>query len=102
MAIVLTTTSRFGGYVVAGKGFVALAVLIFGRWNPWGVLGAGLLFGFASTLGSVVPIIYPEMAIPQVYFESLPYIITIIALVLFSKKAVVPKAIGIPYDKEKR
>jgi len=102
MAIILTTTSRFGGYVIAGKGFVALAVLIFGRWNPWGVLGAGILFGFASTLGSVVPIIMPDMSIPQVYFESMPYIITIIALVLFSKKAVAPKAIGVPYDKEQR
>lgn len=102
VAIVFTTTSRFNGAVVSGKGFIALAVLIFGRWTPFGVLGAGLLFGFSSSLGTVAKVVFPDSPIPAVYFEILPYVITIIALVAFSRRSVAPDALGQVYDKEKR
>jgi ABC-type uncharacterized transport system permease subunit len=102
MAIVLTTTSRFSGTVISGKGFIALAVLIFGRWKPYGVLAAGLLFGFSSSLGTVAKVLFPNSPIPTVYFDILPYVITIIALVAFSRSTVAPSALGTPYDKEMR
>lgn len=102
MAVVLTTTSRFGGYVVAGKGFIALAVMLFGRRNAYGIIGAGLLFGFTSTLGTYINVIAPSLPIPGVYFQILPYVITIIALVAFSRKAVDPAGLGQAYDKEVR
>lgn len=102
MAVVLTTSSRFGGYVVAGKGFIAIAVMLFGRRTPIGILGAGLLFGFSSTLGTVVNVISPDLPIDTVYFKILPYVVTIIALVAFSGKASDPEALGTAYDKEVR
>ena len=102
ISIVLTTTSNFAGSVVAGQGFIALAVLIFGRWKPKGILFAGLLFGFCSTLGTVVVILMPDLPIPAIYFQILPYVVTIIALVLFSRKSITPSALGKPYDKEMR
>ncbi len=102
IAVVLTTTSRFGGYVIAGKGFIALAVMLFGRRNAFGIIGAGLLFGFSSTLGTFINVIAPGLPIPGVYFTLLPYIITIIALVAFSRKSVDPEGLGQAYDKEVR
>ncbi len=102
IAVVLTTTSRFGAYVVAGKGFIALAVMLFGRRNAFGIIGAGLLFGFTSTLGTFINVIAPSLPIPGVYFQILPYVITIIALVIFSRKSVDPEGLGQAYDKEVR
>ncbi len=102
IAIVLTTTSRFGGYVVAGKGFIALAVMLFGRRNPYGILAAGILFGFTSTLGTFINVIAPDLPINGVYFTILPYVITILALTIFSRSAIDPEGLGKPYDKEER
>lgn len=92
--IVLTAVSNFSGSVVAGKGFIALAVLIFGRWNPKGILLAGLMFGFFTSLAITISVIYPTLKIDGIYFELLPYILTIVALVLFSRNNVAPKALG--------
>lgn len=102
MAVVLTTTSRFGGYVVAGKGFIALAVMLFGRRNAYGILGAGLLFGITSTFGTYMNVIAPGLPIPSIYFQILPYVVTIIALVAFSRSLVDPEGLGKAYDKEVR
>ncbi len=102
MAIVLTTTSRFAGYVVAGKGFIALAVMLFGRRNPYGILGAGLLFGLTSTLGTFINVIAPDLPINGIYFQILPYVVTIIALAVFSKSTIDPEGLGKAYDKEER
>lgn len=102
ISVVLTTTSRFGGYVIAGKGFIALAVMLFGRRNAYGIVGAGLLFGFTSTLGTYINVIAPSLPIPGVYFQILPYLVTIIALVAFSRKSIDPEGLGQAYDKEVR
>jgi general nucleoside transport system permease protein len=87
--------------MVAGKGFIALAALIFGKWNPVGVLGASLLFGgsqaLADRLGSVSAI--PEALRAPELLTALPYLITIVALAGFVGKSVGPAAVGKPYQK---
>lgn len=113
-SVVLMTSAKFAAYVIAGKGFVSLAVLIFGRYNAVGILGAGLLFGFTSALGRIWPTLLPVgkdysneflvflSQINTVWFLILPYIVTVITLILFSRKSVSPSALGKPYQKEQR
>jgi general nucleoside transport system permease protein len=99
--VIVTLSGEFNG-TAAGMGFLALAALIFGQWKPLGILGATLFFGFASTVANVSQAI-PELAqIPGIYLKTFPYIVTLIALVLFSKSSQAPKAVGEPYDKGKR
>ncbi len=98
-----TTAGSFSGSV-QGLGFLALGALIFGKWKPLQVLGASFFFAFAKTLGDVAPVnaTLKALSIPQEFYNALPYIATIIALVIFSKNIVGPKAAGEPYDKSKR
>lgn len=100
--LVLTTSTFFYAGSIHGLGFVAIATLIFGKWNPWGVLGAGFFFGFAQTLGHYSSSIPFLSSLPSEFFNLFPYVITIIALVLFANKAVGPKASGEIYDSSKR
>ncbi|MFV0247268.1 MAG: ABC transporter permease [Mycoplasmatales bacterium] len=111
-AIVLNTTSNFSGVTVAGSGFIALAVLIFGRHNPFGVVLAGIIFGFFKNLGIIIQTMDPSLLpkfirflsdVPQVAYQMLPYVITIIVLVIFSRgNRMSMEALGTPYDKEVR
>ncbi len=111
-AIVLNSTNNFSGVTVAGSGFIALAVLIFGRHNPFGILIAGLIFGFFKTLGASVATLDPSLMpyvlrfltkVPQVIYQMLPYIITIIVLFIFSRnKSTTIESLGVPYNKEVR
>lgn len=102
-AIVITTyAGEFSPLIYNGLGFLALASLIFGKWNPWGVLGASLFFGFAKTVADMSKLFDSLKTLPNIYFNTFPYIITLIALVLFSKNAAGPKAAGEPYDAGKR
>jgi general nucleoside transport system permease protein len=99
--IILTYAGEFTGSV-SGLGFLALASLIFGQWRPLGILGATLFFGFASTIANVSQVI-PELAvIPPIILKIFPYIVTLIALVIFSKSSQAPKAAGEPFDPGKR
>ena len=99
--ILVTYQGEFTGSV-SGLGFLALAALIFGQWKPLGILGASLFFGFASTVANVSQVI-PELAtIPPVILKTFPYIMTLLALVIFSKKSQAPKAAGEPFDSGKR
>lgn len=100
--LLLTTQTFFYGGSVHGLGFVAIATLIFGRWNPWGVLGAGIFFGFSQALGLYSTSIKALSFIPQMFFSMFPYIITIIAIVSFSGKSAGPKASGEIYNASKR
>lgn len=100
--MVLTQDIQYTVMSIHGTGFIALAALIFGKWKPFGVLGASLFFGFSQILK-----IYSTSAsflnvLPIEFFDSLPYIFTILALVFFSSKDVGPRASGIPYDKGQR
>jgi len=94
--ILVTYSGEFNG-TVAGLGFLALAALIFGQWKPLGVLGATLFFGFATTVANVSQVIPQLAVIPPLLLKSFPYVVTLIALVLFSKTSQAPKAAGQPY-----
>lgn len=99
--MLLTFSGEFNGSV-AGLGFLALAALIFGQWKPLGILGATFFFGFASTIANVSQVIPSLSQIPGVVLKTFPYIVTLIALVLFSKSSQAPKAAGEPFDAGKR
>ncbi|VYU01238.1 ABC transporter permease [Clostridium tertium] len=99
--ILLTYSGEFNGSV-AGLGFLALAALIFGQWRPLGILGATFFFGFASTIANVSQAIPSLATIPGVVLKIFPYVVTLIALVLFSKSSQAPKASGEPFDTSKR
>jgi general nucleoside transport system permease protein len=89
---------------VAGFGFLALAVMIFGQWKPWKIMFAALFFAFLRTLAysvALIPFLY-SLNLNQTYFKMLPYVATMIVLVFTSKKSRAPKAEGIPYDKSTR
>ena len=91
-------------YGVAGFGFLALAVMIFGQWKPTRIALAALMFGFFRALSNT----YfgfgflTSLGLPSTFYNMLPYIISIIVLALTSKKSRAPKAEGIPYDKGQR
>ena len=89
---------------VAGFGFLALAVMIFGAWHPIKIALAALLFGFCRALGNVYSgfDFLLAMNIPSVVYNMLPYIISLVVLAFTSKRSRAPKAEGIPYDKGSR
>ena len=89
---------------VAGFGFLALAVMIFGAWHPLKIALAALLFCFCRALGNVYSgfDFLLNMNIPSVVYNMLPYIISLVVLAFTSKKSRAPKAEGIPYDKGSR
>jgi ABC-type uncharacterized transport system permease subunit len=99
--IILTYAGEFTGSV-SGLGFLALASLIFGQWKPLGVLGATLFFGFASTIANVSQVIPSLAEVPPIILKIFPYVVTLIALIVFSKSSRAPKAVGEPYDSGKR
>jgi ABC-type uncharacterized transport system permease subunit len=99
--IIVTYAGEFNG-TVSGLGFLALAALIFGQWKPLGILGATLFFGFASTVANVSQVIPSLSAFPPVILKVFPYVVTLIALVIFSKTSQAPKAAGEPFDSGKR
>lgn len=89
---------------VAGFGFLAMAVMIFGGWHPLKIALASVLFGFFRALGNVYSGFDFMLAlnIPSVVYNMLPYIISLVVLAFTSKKSQGPKASGIPYDKGTR
>ena len=99
------STAASAGFVrdmTAGKGYLALAALIFGKWRPYPTLGACLLFAFTDALatrlqGVALPLVG---VIPVQFVLALPYALTVLLLAGFVGKAVAPKAIGVPYSKE--
>lgn len=94
-------SGRFAVTTIAGQGFIAMAAMIFGKWNPLGAMGAALFFGFAQNIsiaGADLPVI---SSIPDVYLQIAPYVLTILVLVLFLGKASGPKANGQNYIKSK-
>ncbi len=88
----------FSENMTAGRGFIALAAVIFGKWNPWGILGAALLFGFGDALGIQAQAM--GSSIHYQFLLMLPYILTVAALAGFVGKAIPPTASGKPYSKD--
>jgi simple sugar transport system permease protein len=89
---------------VSGFGFLALAVMIFGKWKPQNIAAAAILFGFFRALSSVYMgfDFLVALKIPSTFYNILPYLISLIVLALTSKNSAAPKAEGIPYDKGAR
>jgi len=83
----------------AGKGFTALALMIFGRWNPIGALGAAIFFGTAQAVTNQL-MITQVVTIPQQFTNMLPYVLTILILAISAGKVRAPAAEGQPYEKE--
>ena len=96
-AIILVTYSGEFNGSVAGLGFLALAALIFGQWRPLGILLATLFFGFASTLANMSQIVPALAKIPGLLLRAFPYVLTLFALVFFSKSTRAPRAAGEPF-----
>ncbi len=106
LAYTLAAGSAFQS-TVAGYGFLALAVMIFGNWKPMNILGASLFFALFKILGSYsgsIPFLpkFENIKASEYIYLMLPYIVTMIVLILTSKKSRAPKAEGIPYDKGRR
>jgi len=99
--VVLTQDIQFTVTTINGKGFIALAAVSFGRWLPIGILGSSFLFGFSSALAVNIINIPRFRAMPSEFFSLLPYLITLLTLVVFSGKDYAPRAVGQPYDKGK-
>ena len=108
--LTLEGTSSFQNGMTAGRGFIALAAVIFGRWTPIGAWGGALLFAFSGAFGQAVGIRppgdeYPDLgaimdAIPSQVYGALPYIVTIVILAGVVGRSIAPAAVGRPYVKE--
>ncbi|ARW84234.1 ABC transporter permease [Aeromonas salmonicida] len=100
--LAVAQTAQFIPNMSAGKGFMALAALVFGKWKPWSAMAACLLFGFLDAVAiRLQGVSIGDFAIPVQAIEALPYILTVFLLAGFIGKAVAPKALGTPYVKER-
>jgi simple sugar transport system permease protein len=95
----LAQLSFFKESIVAGRGYIAIAVVMFGRWNPLGALAAALIFGIADAFQLHLQAV-GVTAIPSQLLLSLPYLVTILALLSRIGKTMLPKALAIPYVRE--
>ena len=101
-SVVLTQDIQFTTTTINGTGFIALAAVSFGRWLPLGILGSSFLFGMSSALAvHIVNIRNLRMILPSEFFSAIPYLITLITLIIFSGKDYAPRAVGKPFDKGK-
>ena len=89
----------FNENMTEGRGFIALAALIFGRWRPVGAFGAALLFGFSSALAQRLGTI-PNWSSYAVLFQALPYVLTLVAVAGVIGRSLAPAAVGRPYAKQ--
>jgi len=94
----LETVGGFDDVMTGGRGFIALAAMIFGKWTPLGAFGGGLLFGFADALGTRFQIL--NVPVPPQWLQMLPFITTMVVLAGLIGRAVPPAAIGKPYEKQ--
>ncbi|MBI2773117.1 MAG: ABC transporter permease [Chloroflexi bacterium] len=107
--LTLESTGSFQNGMTGGRGFIALAAMIFGRWTPIGAFGGALLFGFFTALGVIVRV-RPAggelgdilAAIPSFWYAALPYLVTVVILAGVVGRAIPPAADGVPYEKEAR
>ncbi len=98
----MAQTAQFIPNMSAGKGYMALAALVFGKWRPWTAMSACLLFGFLDALAiRLQGVDIGGHAIPVQFIEALPYILTVFLLAGFIGKAIAPKALGTAYVKER-
>ena len=110
-AYIATTAGGTAQGTVAGMGFLALAIMIFGNWKPIGIALASLLFGLLKCIAPIYASLdmngdgvyfLKELGLPMYFYNMLPYIAVLVVLAFTSKKSRAPKAEGIPYDKGQR
>ena len=110
---IATVANGTASGAVAGMGFLALAIMIFGNWKPLGIAFGALLFGFLKCLGVIYDQIFltiggekvyflKDLNMPMYFYNIIPYIAVLVVLAFTSKKSRAPKAEGIPYDKGAR
>ena len=99
--LVLTQTIQYTVFTINGAGFIALAAVSFGRWLPKGILGSSVLFGTSVALAIYMVNIQSLRFLPSEFFSVMPYIITLVTLVIFSGKDYAPRAAGQAFDKGK-
>ena len=104
-----STATRSRASMTAGRGFIALAALIFGRWTPVGAFGAALLFAASTALQRSIQFAPPSgalgdflSALPSQFYSALPYIVTIIVLAGVVGRSMPPAAVGRPYERESK
>ncbi|HEY2298803.1 MAG TPA: ABC transporter permease [Jatrophihabitans sp.] len=98
-ALTVGGSGAFNANISSGKGFIALAAVIFGRWSPRGAVAAALLFGFTDELQTLVTAVTPPVQIPSAFLSMAPYLVTIIAVAGFVGRVQAPAADGEPYVK---
>jgi simple sugar transport system permease protein len=81
--------------ISAGRGFIGLAAMIFGKWTPFGTAGAGMLFGFGEAIKPYLP-----KVVPSQFIDMIPYVLTILVLASAIGRATPPASVGVPYIKE--
>jgi simple sugar transport system permease protein len=94
----LAHANLFVENMVAGRGFIALAIVVFGRWRPGGALWASLLFGFTFALQLRLQI--ADLRVAYQFFQVLPYLATIVAMILLRGQVAQPRALGVPYTEQ--
>jgi general nucleoside transport system permease protein len=92
-------SGQFTENISSGKGFIALAAVIFGRWSPRGAIAAALLFGFTDQLQTTLTIVTPPVQIPSNFLAMAPYLVTVVAVAGFVGRVQAPAADGEPYVK---
>lgn len=100
--LTLTTTNVFAHNTISGQGYIAIAAMIFGKWNPIGAFGAALFFGLSQAVRNYIQMFEWAQAIPQEIIFMLPYLLTVIVLVAAVGRSAAPAALGQPYDPGKR
>jgi len=103
-AYIATCAAGTAESTIGGMGFLALAIMIFGNWNPIGIILGSLMFGFLKCIGPLagsIPFL-KSLNLAYYLYNIIPYVVVIIVLVIFRNKSGCPKAEGIPYDKGKR
>jgi len=92
---------QFNQNMTAGRGFIALAALIFGKWRPYGAAGACLLFGFSTALAQRLAVYSQHGGIQiDVLFQALPYVLTLVAVAGVIGRSIPPAAVGTPYTRQ--
>ncbi|MGH2377041.1 MAG: ABC transporter permease [Candidatus Limnocylindria bacterium] len=107
--LTLESTGSFQNGMTGGRGFIALAAMIFGRWTPIGAFGGALLFGTFTAFGVIVQVRPADgdlgvllSSVPTFWYAALPYLLTVVILAGVVGRAIPPAADGIPYEKEAR
>lgn len=98
--LTLEAVGSFERLMTNGRGFIALAAMIFGKWNPFGAWGASLLFGFTNALQTQLQFLGLDDLIPHEFIGMLPYVLTVLVLAGFVGQARPPAAVGQPYETE--